>query len=384
MKPSLLNKLRCSVCKGHVAAAHFVETENEIDVTPINAEKGDSKVRTGIVICENCKLWFPVINYVPVMLVFETAMTRSFVHKYQKELASYSSYKNPRREPELGEASIQQTFTEEWLQVDTNEFTFSYTPEQNISLQKQVWLHSIDLDRENLEMVLDVGCGGFAAEAVALRNLSSKTEVYAVDLNFAVVKNGHIISREQRVHAVIASLFHLPFERESFDLVFSQGVIHHTYNTRAAFSKISDLSKSGGFLFIWVYALEDPLVNSGWQGVRERLRYWILMVLLRPLVSRLPKILRLAFIFPLAAYNHVRIKATNAKDGTWRFSNTMHGAYDMISPRFAHDHSFNEVIEWFEGERYFVTVHSPRAYRLLFGRALHGIGILGRKLGLAL
>ena len=70
-----------------------------------------------------------------------------------------------------------------------------------------------------------------------------------------------------RVHPIIASLFHLPFEPGSFAHVHSQGVIHHTYSTKAAFEAISAFTRPGGTLFVWVYAQEDSLVVPGFRGI---------------------------------------------------------------------------------------------------------------------
>ena len=66
-----------------------------------------------------------------------------------------------------------------------------------------------------------------------------------------------------RVHPIVASLFRLPFARRAFAHVHSQGVIHHTYSTKAAFEAISAFVRPGGSLFVWVYAV-GRLVGGAW------------------------------------------------------------------------------------------------------------------------
>ena len=53
---------------------------------------------------------------------------------------------------------------------------------------------------------------------------------------------------------------------------------------------------------------------------------------------------------------------------------------DWLTPRYAHKHTFNEVIEWFEELGFSYEIHSPSKYRELFGKPLWGIGILGKNM----
>jgi hypothetical protein len=65
--------------------------------------------------------------------------------------------------------------------------------------------------------------------------------------------------------------------------------------------------------------------------------------------------------------------------GRWEYVNTLHGIRDAFTPRYAHQHGFNEVIEWFENAGYEPRLHSPAKYRELFGSRLLGIGICARR-----
>ena len=49
-------------------------------------------------------------------------------------------------------------------------------------------------------------------------------------------------------------MFAPPFRPGSFDVVYSEGVLHHTYSTRAAFMQIAQLPKqANGMLSVWGY-----------------------------------------------------------------------------------------------------------------------------------
>jgi ubiquinone/menaquinone biosynthesis C-methylase UbiE len=51
----------------------------------------------------------------------------------------------------------------------------------------------------------------------------------------------------------VADAERLPFENESFEAVFSWGVLHHSPNTEKAVEEVYRILKSGGFAKIMIY-----------------------------------------------------------------------------------------------------------------------------------
>jgi SAM-dependent methyltransferase len=178
---------------------------------------------------------------------------------------------------------------------------------------------------------------------------------------------------------VIASLFRLPFEHGTFDHVHSQGVLHHTYSTEAAFRSIAAFSRPGGSLFIWVYGQEDSLVVPGMRGALVR-AYWLVSHHVgRPILSRLPAPVRNVAMIGLTAAAHPIVKMRSRRGQPWAFRNTLHGLRDAFTPRYAHQHGFNEVLTWFEDAGFEPRLQSPSRYRDLIGRRLVGVGVVGRR-----
>ena len=203
--------------------------------------------------------------------------------------------------------------------------------------------------------------------------------MFAVDLNFAVLKSGEVFKSNPRIHLLVASLFNLPFELSSFDLVYSQGVIMATFSTWEAIKSIASYVRKDEFMFIWVYGLDDHLLRKGAIGLLTRTNY-LLEKGLRPLISGTPKVLRDIFFTTTAFVLHPLIKSRVRHKATWKVKNTDHDLRDWLSPRYAHRHSYNEVFEWFEKLGFtIIDVQSPAAFRQLFQKQLWGVGLTGKK-----
>lgn len=371
MDLALLPLLRCPVGGGPL--------ELKV-IAPATAAGGDA-VETGILYAPQSKLWYPIINHVPVLLTFRTALSEGFARTHASAVASLGGYRLADETPMPGERSVQATFTEEWAALGDDGQTFIYTDEELETLHRDVWLRMSETERAAVGRALNVGVG-FGKETRVLAKLLPNAMTVAVDLNLALVSAGAILEKVPGVHAIVASLFHMPFARGTFDHVHSQGVIHHTYSTEAAFDAIASFVAPKGSLFVWVYAVEDAHVVPGFRGFLIWLYWSVTHRILRPILSRSPAPVRNAAMYAITGLLHPFIKLRSARPSEWRFANTMHGLYDVCTPRYAHQHGFNEVIEWFEDAGFAPRLQSPSTYRrLMQGRRLLGVGAIGRREG---
>ena len=213
MNRTILNTLCCPTCKNALNLESFIEENIECaDYGPdktahSNEKKIERIVKEGVLLCENCRVWYPIWSYVPVMLLFETNFHKKFVKEHASALQTVSGYGCPSGRPQPGETSVQQTFTDEWDCVQNDELSFFYSPKELIALNNKVWLKWIDHSRGEIKSVLNVGCG-LGRESLALQEVANNANVFAVDLNFAVLKSGDIFKSNPKIHFVIASLFY--------------------------------------------------------------------------------------------------------------------------------------------------------------------------------
>jgi 2-polyprenyl-3-methyl-5-hydroxy-6-metoxy-1,4-benzoquinol methylase len=205
------------------------------------------------------------------------------------------------------------------------------------------WLADVQLPREYFKgrTVLDVGCGS-GRWTYAMASLGAR--VVAVDFTDAAVEVTRDVTRGlDEVDVIQASLFHLPFQAEQFDFVVSWGVLHHTFDTAAAFRAISPLVRPGGMLYIMVYERRSPLKVVGTELLRMVLRRLSPEVRYRA-CGRL--VIKNRFLFQLLR-GFVECIPVCKLSETLDAETAQFGLYDWYSPRYNRLHSVEEVRGWF-------------------------------------
>lgn len=121
----------------------------------------------------------------------------------------------------------------------------------------------VGFDQWKGKRVLEVGCG---LGTDLLQFARGGAEIYAVDLTekAAALARKRLGLYGLKGSVSISDSENLPFKTDSFDLVYSWGVIHHTPNTAAAAREIMRVCKPGGHVLVMLYHRRSVLAFQAW------------------------------------------------------------------------------------------------------------------------
>lgn len=223
-------------------------------------------------VCSRCAEEFPVIRSIPRLLL------------------------SPLREALLGDGSVQGADARQLETALSFGFEWTRFPEMyeewNRSFLNYMQPHGPEFFRG--KKVLDAGCGNgrFAYYAAKYG-----AEVWAIDLGPAVEvarQNTERLSPDHTglVQVVQADLHQPPFAPETFDFIYSIGVLHHLRDPEAAFQSLLRYLKPGGEIQIYLY----------WSPEGQPIKRALLTIITvaRQGTTRLPHKVVYALAFPVA------------------------------------------------------------------------------------
>lgn len=291
MKLSALDLLRCPACRSVLTP--------EIDV------QNGAEVKHGQLSCAACRASFSIVDSIP-RFVETDSYTQAFSFEWNVHRTTQLDSVNGRTDSE-----------------DRFARTLGFP-----------------LSQLEGKVVLDVGCGTGRFAEVALKYGAT---VVGVDLSLAVDAAFKNVGAHPRMHIIQADVFRLPLRLDTFDLIYSLGVLHHTPDCRKAFEQLPPYLKPAGTVAITVYTGSNKYYVSAtnfWRrwtpGLPKRVLYALCHIAI-PLyyLYRIPGLRQVGMgIFPI----------NMDRDWRWRVLDT----FDCYSPTYQSFHSYPEVFEWFE------------------------------------
>jgi len=290
MKKDLLEILICPDCHSRLILITDRETEFGI--------------REGRLNCPHCQTVYPILDYIP-RFVTSDKYTRSFSFEW----------------------------TRHWqTQLDS----INGTTESENNLR-----NNLDFPLEELrdKIVLDAGCGsGRYAEIV----LKYGGTLVGFDLSQAIDAAYQNMGHHSKAHFIQADIFHLPFAFDTFDLIYSIGVLHHTPEPQRAFTNLVHYLKPSGKIALKVYARYNKLyvaISEFWRFFTTRLPHRFLYFLSHLAIPayyfyKIPFLGKIFLgILPMSPHKNWRIRVLDT--------------FDWYSPRYQHYYLNSEVVQWF-------------------------------------
>lgn len=291
MKERLVQWLVCPTC--------------QTDLTLTIGERSGDEILSGALKCTSCSKEYPVRRGVPRFVE-----TDKYVNNFSFEWNTF-----------------QRTQVDSATKRSDSEITF----------REKTGFTKADIEGKR---VLDVGVGTGRFAEIALND---GAELFGIDLSFAVDAAYRNFGTHPNFHVIQADVFHLPFKKEMFQVIYSIGVLHHTPDTKQAFLSCLPFLARGGKIAIWLYDFysHHAFISS---------RYY------RKLTTRLPKKLLHALCYIAVPYYYlykipvlryffkVILFIPDWPDWRWRVLDT----FDWYSPKYQWWHTDHEVFTWFE------------------------------------
>lgn len=122
-------------------------------------------------------------------------------------------------------------------------------------------------------VVLDAGCGASHTAKLYFEPVLKEINYVGVDISNAVdVAKQRMQNADANAVFMQCDLQQLPFLNETFDLIFSEGVLHHTDSTEKAFFSLIPYLKQNGLFMFYVYKKKGPIREFTDDFVREKLQ----------------------------------------------------------------------------------------------------------------
>lgn len=215
--------------------------------------------------------------------------------------------------------------------------------------------------------VLDAGCGaGYSADLWLEAGWTDggPGEWVGVDISEAVDVARERLAGIEGLHFVQADVLSLPFRRGTFGAAFSEGVLHHTPSTEAAFAALVSAVAESGEVMAYVYRRKGPIREYADDLIRGRVAHLPpdeALEALRPLTA-LARSLSDAGVtisvpedipfleIPAGEYDLQRFVYWHVMKAFWNESFSFDGNnlinFDWYHPRYAHRQTEDEVRSW--------------------------------------
>jgi len=196
------------------------------------------------------------------------------------------------------------------------------------------------------KLVLDVGCGMGRFAEVATR---WGARVVGVDLSAAAeVAAENLADRD--FTAFQADVFALPFAPESFEVIYSIGVLHHTPDCEAAVKTLEKYLKPGGLLVVWLYSGYNKWYRFSdiWRRYTHKMKpetlHRILKVAVPFFYSVNQGLKRVPLVgSPVAGLVHHVFPVNRQTNPEARMLDT----FDWYSPKYQSKHTYEQVFKWY-------------------------------------
>ena len=302
---------------------------------------------------------YPVIDGIPRMLPNPQKLFPGFYSKWKAELHKIPELKLST----VSGSSLQfitdyqptlKRFGREWKKHNLEGLTWGLDQETRISH----FLTYMDISKEELKnkLILDAGAG---SGQLTCKLANYGCTIVGIDLSPSIEEGWRNRKKfspgnYQNILLVQGNLMNPPFPANTFELIHSSGVLHHTPDTKKAFFKVSDLCKPGGKFAVWLYSINEgsflpvfPFISKRFLSVNTKT--------LRKFTPKLPAAFLYNSILTYVFIHHSFYKLNTLLRGR-KHEQTVRervtSLFDCLAPPFVWQHDPEDVMRWFKMSGY--------------------------------
>ncbi len=170
------------------------------------------------------------------------------------------------------QTQTEQTFAFKWSKRDTYESDAVHAASKKW-LDDRYGLPNTDFSKLlEGKTVLDAGCGSGYSALLFFGELLNTCRYIGADISEAVdVAAQRFAEKNVRGEFIQADLLNLPEELGFFDIIFSEGVLHHTDSTEKAIRYLATKLNPGGHFMFYVYNKKGPIREFTDDFIRSRI-----------------------------------------------------------------------------------------------------------------
>ena len=210
-------------------------------------------MKDGSLTCRDCKQTYVIKNAVPSLINMESENYKSKkeITDFWKHLyhAAYKDHEN---------------FDDRDIFVDRlNNLEDLFQHREHLAV-KEMPIESLEGKK-----VLEIGCGAGAHSSLfSLKGANMTALDITLDRAYSASKKLNLLDTSKNSLSIHGDAEKLPFQDDYFDIVYSNGVLHHTHDTEKAISEVLRVLRPRGRAVIMLYSKHSFL-------------YWINLFLLR-------------------------------------------------------------------------------------------------------
>src|SRR5688572_22655995 len=227
-------------------------------------EKAGNNVISGMFVNKSTGMAYALYDGVAVFL--PNSFTSEFLNSYAEKIETIRT-QIPNLKITIESKKTTCSFSLEWEAHKELNMTTNWG--MTLQSRYEQFLYETQSLNENLngKLMLDAGCGnGLLTEYFAE---TGGLNMIGIDFSTSVF-HAEKRRKSETCCFIQGDLMSPPFREKTFDIIVSNGVLHHTPNTEITFRSVAKLVKQNGKFYLWLYSRKG---NFYWRFKRRVFDY---------------------------------------------------------------------------------------------------------------